>query len=236
MMLTKPAERDGKVLSDTELAVAIRHGDGTAFVLLMRRFNQPLFRAARSVLKNDSEAEEALQDAYLQIYRNIGTYRGEASMRTWLTRIVVNEAIARSRKTARRASVFVLRDDFADDPVGGGNMDEARTPEPEQAAMRAQVRDILEKNIDALPDAFRTVFVLRALEEMSVEEVADCLGIPEATVRTRFFRARNLLRQALSRHVDFALEDAFSFDGKRCDRIVATVIKRLQGANDEAPP
>ena len=228
-MLTKPAGLDYKPLSDLDLAEAIRQGDGAAFVFLMRRFNQPLFRVARSVLKDDSEAEEALQDAYLQAFRNMHAYRGAASMRTWLTRIVVNEAIARSRKAARRASVIDLHGDLSDEGIASADMDEHKSDGPEQAAMRAQARQILEKSIDALPESFRTVFVLRALEEMPVEEVADALGIPEATVRTRFFRARALLRQALSRQMDFALEDAFSFDGARCDRIVAAVIKGLEG-------
>lgn len=228
MMLTQPASVDYKSLSDLDLADAIAQGDGAAFVFLMRRFNPPLFRAARSVLKDDSEAEEALQDAYLQAYRNMHAFRGAASIRTWLTRIVVNEAIARSRKTARRASVFDLHGDLSEDDMASPDMDERSTPGPEQAAMRAQARQVLEKSIDALPDSFRTVFVLRALEEMPVEEVSRALGIAEATVRTRFFRARALLRQALSRQVDFALEDAFSFDGVRCDRIVEAVVRRLQ--------
>jgi RNA polymerase sigma-70 factor (ECF subfamily) len=227
-MLTRPAGEDYKSRSDLDLAEAVRQGDGAAFVFLMRRFNQPLYRVARSIVKDDSEAEEALQDAYLQAYRNMHAYRGAASMRTWLTRIVVNEAIARSRKTARRASVFDLHGDLCDEAIASADMDERQAQGPEQAAMRAQARQMLEKCIDALPESFRTVFVLRALEEMPVEEVADALGIPEATVRTRFFRARGLLRQALSRQVDFAIEDAFSFDGARCDRIVAAVIKGLE--------
>jgi RNA polymerase sigma-70 factor (ECF subfamily) len=229
-MLTSPTGADYKRLSDTDLAHAIKQGDGNAFVVLMRRFNQPLYRVARSVLKDDGEAEEALQDAYLQAYRNMDAYRGDASMRTWLTRIVVNEAIARSRKSARRASVIELHGDPVDEGIASADMEERRTPGPEQAAMRVQVRQLLEKNIDALPDVFRTVFVLRALEEMSVEEVADALGIPEATVRTRYFRARNLLRQSLSRQVDFGFEDAFGFDGARCNGIVAAVMKRLEAA------
>jgi len=231
-MLTRPTGVDYKRLSDLDLANAVKQGDGGAFVYLMRRFNQPLYRVARSVLKDDSEADEALQDAYLQAYRNIAAYRGDASMRTWLTRIVLNEAIARLRKSARRASVIELHGDPSDERRASADMDERRTPGPEQAAMRVQVRHILEKNIDALPDVFRTVFVLRALEEMSVEEVAVSLGIPEATVRTRFFRARNLLRQALSRQVDYAFEEAFSFDGARCNGIVAAVMKRLDSAVD----
>ena len=107
--------------------------------------------------------------------------------------------------------------------------DESNTGQPERAAMRADARRLLEQKIDELPAAFRTVFVLRALEEMSVEETAACLGIPEATVRTRFFRARSMLRESLSREFDYALEGAFGFDGERCDRIVARTLTRLAG-------
>jgi len=227
-MIPKMTGTTDKSLSDADLAAAVAAGDQGAFVLLMRRFNRPLYRTARSILKDDSEAEDVLQDAYLLAYRNIASFRGDARLLTWLTRIVVNEAVARSRKTARRAAVIQLGSAFDDADAASDGVDETMSAQPEQAAMRAQVRDLLEKTVDALPDVFRTVFVLRALEEMSVEEVAACLGIPEVTVRTRFFRARSLLRQSLSNQIDFALDKAFSFDGVRCDRIVAGVISRLQ--------
>lgn len=213
---------------DAELVRRIAAGDHHAFAVLMRRYNRPLYRAARSILKDDAEAEDALQDAYLLAFRAIGSFRGDARLLTWLTRIVVNEAIARSRKTGRRAEVIRLDGDRDLDAIAAeGNMHEYE--QPEQAALRAEARHMLETRIDELPDAFRTVFVLRALEEMTVEEVAVCLDIPEATVRTRFFRAKGMLREALSREIDFALEDAFAFAGTRCDRIVAGVLARLHG-------
>jgi RNA polymerase sigma-70 factor (ECF subfamily) len=216
--------------SDADLVSQIAAGHEGAFILLMRRFNQPLYRTARSILKDDSEAEDVLQDAYLLAYRAIHSFRGDAKLLTWLTRIVVNEAVARSRKTARRAEIVQLGPAYDQVAAGDQEMDDRCSEQPEQAAMRGQVREILEKHIDALPDVFRTVFVLRALEEMSVEEVAVCLAIPEPTVRTRFFRAKSLLRQSLSQDIDFALEAAFSFNGVRCDRIVAVVIARFQSA------
>ena len=114
-------------------------------------------------------------------------------------------------------------------------MSEAKPEQPEQAAMRAQARRLLEAKIDALPDAFRTVFVLRALEELTVEETAATLGIPEATVRTRYLRAKGLLREALAREIDFASNDAFAFAGSRCDRIVAGVLARIDAAGDSQP-
>lgn len=215
--------------SDIEMARRIAGGDSDAFEVLMRRHNQAMYRTARSILHDDAEAEDAVQDAYLLAYRRIDQFRGDARLSTWLIRIVVNEAIARSRKTSRRENVIRLDNDAewrnanTDSP-----MPTSTTESPERSAMRKQARRLLETKIDQLPAPFRTVFVLRALEEMSVEEVAACLDIPLATVRTRFFRARGLLREALSRELDFAFEEAFSFDGERCDRIVANVMARLR--------
>jgi len=193
--------------------------DLAAFEQLMRRHNRALYRTARSIVKDDAEAEDVLQEAYILAFRGMENFRGESSMSTWLTRIVINEAIARSRKKSRMADIIQLDGEAA--------MDE-HNEQPEQVLLRSEARRLIEQKIDCLPDAFRTVFVLRALEEMSVEETAACLDIPEATVRTRYFRARGLLREALSRELDIALEDAFAFDGARCDRIVANVLKRLQ--------
>jgi RNA polymerase sigma-70 factor (ECF subfamily) len=214
-------------ISDTELAARILSGEKSAFELLMRRYNRKLYRTARSIVKDDGEAEDALQDAYLLVYRNIGKFRGESSLATWLTRIVVNEAIGRTRKTARTAEIIDFGSGWEDNNAHEVGMSEAIAEQPDQATMRAQVRQLIEKKIDALPDAFRTVFVLRALEELTVEETADCLHIPEATVRTRYFRAKSILREALAQEFDHGLESAFSFDGERCDRIVSGTLQRL---------
>lgn len=219
---------DPAASSDSDIAQRITAGDQSAFQLLMRRHNRPLFRAARSIVKDDAEAEDVLQDAYLLAYRNMDKFRGDASLATWLTRIVVNEAIARMRKSKRRADI--IRIDGSGDSeteTADTDMNDAQAEQPERAAMRAEARRMLEQKIDQLPDAFRTVFVLRALEEMSVEETATCLAIPEATVRTRFFRARSMLRESLSQEFDLVLGDAFGFDGERCDRIVSRTLARL---------
>ena len=226
-------KKDSEPLSDGDIVRGIAAGDRQAFALLMRRHNRPLYRTARSILRDDTEAQDALQEAYLLAFRNIGKFRGESSLSTWLTRIVVNSAIARSRKISRRAEVIEIgadpdhHKDTAEAP-----MDCQASEQPEQSAERAELRRIIEKKIDDLPEAFRTVFMLRAVEEMSVEDVAASLGIPEATVRTRYFRAKGLLRESLARELDYALEGAFSFDGARCDRVVAGVLARL----DEVRP
>lgn len=221
--------------TDVEIVRRVVAGDKGVFCELMRRNNQTLYRTARSILKDDAEAEDAVQEAYLLAYRGMGAFRGEAKLSSWLVRIVVNEAIARSRKRSRRAEIIRLDGDVESRiTTEESAMDAIASGQPEHSAIRAETRRLLEKKIDGLPDAFRTVFVLRAIEEMSVEEVAAALNIPEATVRTRFFRARGLLREALAREIDFAFEDAFAFAGGRCDRIVAGVLARIEEsqAND----
>ena len=217
---------------DAELVRRVAAHDHEAFRVLMRRHNQMLYRAARSILKNEAEAEDAVQEAYLQAYRAMGDFRGDAKVSTWLVRIVVNESITRLHKHARRAEVIRLEGDDLDQDQHSSedSMNQSPPEQPERAAVRSETRRLLEANIDELPDAFRTVFVLRAVEEFSVEEAAAVLGIPEATVRSRFFRARGLLREALSKEIDVAYGDAFAFAGARCDRIVAGVMARLEEA------
>ena len=219
-------------MPDAEIARRVAAGDQDAFRLLMRRHNQTLYRTARSILKDDAEAEDAVQEAYLRGYRAMGSFRDEAKLSTWLVRIVANEALGRLRKRSRGAEVIRLDNDAQPDTEAAEeNVNQAMPEQPEAGALRAETRRLLEHRIDALPDAFRAVFVLRALEEMSVEETAVALELPQATVRTRFFRARGLLREALAREIDGAFDEAFSFAGARCDRIVAGVLARLnQGA------
>ena len=210
---------------DAELARHVAGGSETAFRLLMRRYNQTLFRTARSILRDDAEAEDALQDAYMAAYRAIGGFRGDAKLSTWLTKIVVNECLARLRKSRRAAQVIPIDGDAeAANAVAEIRMSQESPNPTETEAMSAQARRLIEAKIDDLPDVFRVVFVMRAVDEMSVEEVAAGLGIPEATVRTRFFRARGLMREALAREADRAIESAFSFAGERCDRIIERVI------------
>jgi RNA polymerase sigma-70 factor (ECF subfamily) len=223
--------------ADADLARRIAHGDVLAFERLLRRFNRSLYRVARAIVKDDAEAEDVLQEAMLRAYRAMADFRGDARLATWLVRIVANEALGRLRRRTRRGDVVPLRADAPDHGEFDCARDEAPMSvrqDPERAAMRTEMRQLLEARIDALPDAFRVVFVLRALEELSVEETAACLGIPAATVRSRFFRARSLLREALSLEIDRAYEDAFEFGGRHCDRITAGVLARIAAAN--APP
>jgi len=191
----------------------------------MRRYNRMLFRTARAILRDDAEAEDALQEAYLQAYRSLGSFRGDAQLSTWLARIVANEALQRLRKQTRRAEIVPLQS--ADGAELEQVMDSDMNQAPDATAARGEMRRLLESQIDALPEAYRTVFVLRAVEELSVEQTAAVLDLPPATVRTRLFRARSMLREALAQKIDVACEDAFSFAGERCDRVVAHVLARL---------
>ncbi|MGZ3184720.1 MAG: RNA polymerase sigma factor [Telluria sp.] len=216
--------------TDHDLVRGLLAGDEAAFVQLMRRYNRRLYRTARAILGDDAEAQDVLQDAYILALRGIGAFRGDAQLSTWLTRIVANEAMGRRRKAARRAEIIPLDADAA---AAMQEEEAMETDGPEQAAMRAQARALLERKIDQLPEAFRAVFVLRAVEELGVDEVAVVLGIPEATVRTRFFRARSLLRESVSREFDHVMEDAFGFDGERCDRIVEGTLARLHAVPTE---
>ena len=206
---------------------AFRQDDSAEFEALMRKYNRMLFRTARAILHDDAEAEDVLQEAYIKAYGAMGSFRGDAKVSTWLARIVANEALQRLRKQNRRGAIVPLRSvDSVDEinEIPEGSMSKT----PERSAARAEIRKLLEKRIDALPDAYRPVFVLRAVEEMSVDEIAEVLRVPAATVRTRFFRARSLLRESLASEIDLACEDAFGFAGERCDRIVARVMGRIR--------
>lgn len=218
-----------KDLSDAETARRIAAGDMDVLRMMMQRYNRTLYRTARSILKDDAEAEDAVQESYLLAYRAMGGFRGDAKLSTWLVRIVVNETLGRMRKRTHRAEVIQMNGETEQNSEAAeANLGEASTEQPENSALRAETRRLIEAKIDLLPDGFRAVFVLRALEEMTVEEVAVCLGIPQATVRTRYFRAKGLLREALAREIDFSLDDAFAFAGARCARIVAGVLDRLK--------
>lgn len=213
--------------SDAELACLAAAGNVLAFERIMRRHNRLLFRTARGILRNDDDAEDTLQEAYLRAWHALAGFRAEAKLSTWLVRIVVNEALARLRRRPRGAQILAL-----DAVMAEAEPAMQLPPEmgPDAAAMRLELRRHIEHHIDLLPLAFRTVFLLRAIEDMSVEEVAQALDLPEATVRTRFFRARNRLRETLAQDIQLTRESAFAFAGLRCDRIVAQVLAALAGA------
>jgi RNA polymerase sigma-70 factor (ECF subfamily) len=234
-MNTAAAPESAQHLDDTQLVARARQRDGAAFRLIMQRNNRRLFRVARSILGDDAEAEDVVQDTYLRAFTHLDGFRGEAQLSTWLTRIAVNEALGRLRQ--RRPTVDLKTIDTMNE------QGEARVivlpsarqgHDPEAAAARAEVRRLLEQAVDRLPEPFRIVFVLRDIEELSVDETASHLGIRPETVKTRLHRARRLLRRSLDRTLSTALSDTFPFAGARCTRIAANVLERL-GLSDQDP-
>lgn len=223
------AVRDGEPSREDDGALArlVAAGDRAAFTRMMRRYNRRLYRVARATLRDDAEAEDAVQEAYLAAFRSIGGYRGEAALATWLSRLVLNACFARQRRQARRDNIAPMVSTAGHGEVERDIMDMRGADLPDEAVMRAEIRALIERRLDALPEAFRLVFVLRCVEELSVEETAQCLGIAEATVRSRHFRARSLLRESLAQDIDLAERDVFSFAGRRCDRIIASVLERV---------
>lgn len=210
---------------DAELVQRIARRDHAAFEALMRRHNSQLFRVARTILKDDGEAEDAVQEAYIDAYRHAGTFKGGAQVRTWLTRIVINQALMRLRKQRRERVVVPFTGDAGHREV---DVADERTESALSAVSRAELRRLLERRIDELPLSFRTVFVMREVDELSIPEIAECLSIPESTVRTRLFRARALLRESLAREIDAATLHVFEFAGDRCDRIVGASLQRAR--------
>jgi RNA polymerase sigma factor (sigma-70 family) len=210
---------------DRSMAASIVAGDRSAFESLMRRYNRRLYRLARATLRDRTEAEDALQDAYICAYRSMASFRGDSSLSTWLSRLVLNECFARMRRDLRRQNVVPM--------VSGTRHDDStlmiadQSESPDNALGRAQIRDLLERKVDELPENFRTVFVLRSVEELSVDETAGSLSIPEETVRSRHFRAKSMLRESLTRELNLAERDLFEFGGAHCDRVVANVLARI---------
>ena len=223
--MLKRKNTDYAALSDNELTVRIAAKDVAAVRLVTGRYNQRLFRAAWSILKDRSEAEEAVQDGYLKAFNAIGTFAGKASLSTWLTRIVVNEALSRRSNAQRRSrllnqeSILVL-DEYREKLMAG-----SMTQSPEKALMRRQIAKLLETAIAQLPDTFRPVFVLREIEGLSVEDTAAVLQIPEETVKTRLHRARRRLQKELDPELCDALSETFPFAGADCQVMTERVIK-----------
>jgi RNA polymerase sigma-70 factor (ECF subfamily) len=213
---------DYAALDEAALAGRVRERDRAAFRELMARCNQRLFRVARGLVASDDEAEDVVQEAYVAAFAKLDRFRGESSLATWLTRIVINEA--RQRRRDRKPQVAL---DQLDRPGAAVVAFPGASDDPLAGAARAELRALLEREIGRLPAAFRVVYVMRELEELDVDETAAALGIRAETVKTRLHRARRLLKAALERRVDASLKDAFAFRGVRCARITERVLARL---------
>lgn len=216
---------------DAELVDGVRAGDPIAFELIMRRHNRRLYRLARSIIRNSAEAEDVVQEAYVRAYQKIDQFIGPHGFSAWLGRIVVNEALGRLRRGGHEISLDAY---LQDSDVRLIETMKSEQPNPERLAANSELRGILEEAIDRLPDAFRAVFVLRAVEGMSIAETAECLAIRPETVKTRHHRARRLLQNALGQQLDALTPSAFDFGGQHCDRIVTAVMARLATSFEDA--
>ena len=218
---------DYTAMEDGALVALVQGGDRGAFRHIMQRCNQRLYRVVRGVVDNDAEAEDVVQEAYVHAFEKIDSFRGEASIATWLTRIALNEAYGRLRK--RRHTVEIEHIDAVAQRPGKVVMFPNRfgSEDPAAAAAREQLRHMLEFAVDGLPEAYRIVFVLREIEGCTVEETAAALDVRPETVKTRLHRARRLLRKALQENVSTALTDAFPFLGPRCQRMTESVMARI---------
>jgi RNA polymerase sigma-70 factor (ECF subfamily) len=208
-------------LDDEEVVRRVLDGETGLFELIVRRYNQRLFRATRAILRDDEAAEDATQEAYLRAFAKLDQFAGEAKFSTWLTKIAVYEAFNRLRRAK-------LQEELPETMHNGDN--------PERSAYGGELKSAIEKAIDALPPLYRSVFVMREIEEMTVAETADCLGITPESVKTRLHRARALLRDRLERAIGLAAADAFSYLGSRCDRMTAAVMDRIRSSCEAGRP
>jgi len=226
MPVTRAQQVKAESLSDEELVSLARQRDEAAVRTITTRYNRRLFRIARSILRNDAEAEDVVQETYVRAFTGLDMFRGDSAFGTWITRIAMNEALGRLRR--RKPTV--------DWETYGENRHQAEiihfpasaaSSDPEKTMAQGQVRAVLEQAIDQLPDAFRAVFVARIVEGMSVEETADLFGLRAETVKTRLHRARVLLRSELDKQLGPALTSSFPFGGPRCERMTEIVVQRI---------
>ena len=233
--MTAQALADYESLTDMELAARAARREPLAVRLVTKRNNQRLFRAAWSILRNRAEAEDVVQEAYARAFAAMDSFQGQSALSTWLTRIVINEALMRKRSGKRRmaalgANSVLVMDEYREKLMGSPE----RRASPEAAIMRKQLAKLLEGAVEQLPEDFRTVFVLREIEGMSVEETAAALSILPDTVKTRFLRARRRLQQMLDPELRTALGEAFPFAGADCEALTQKILQRL-GLEDPAP-
>ncbi|HEY7546733.1 MAG TPA: RNA polymerase sigma factor [Blastocatellia bacterium] len=223
MVTTAAISAAASAMTDEEVVERVRTGETALFEVLMRRYNQRLYRVTRSILGNDGEAEDVTQEAYVRSYLHLDQFDGRAKFSTWLTKIAVHEALSRLRK--RHVMVEI---DTESGSIEEGMKLESKTPSPEQELLTNTMKIVLEAAVDRLPETYRSVFMLREVEEMSTAETAECLDISEDAVKVRLHRARALLRKHIYAQTGAATAGAFQFLGARCDRMVAAVLERIQ--------
>ena len=224
MVSTAEVATSQEPLSDEEVVARVLAGETGMFEIVMRRHNQRLYRVARAILRNDGEAEDVMQDAYVRAYEHLDQFAGKAKFSTWLTRIAVHEALARLHRGNRYQELEPMSEREGDPMDRFASL----APNPEQQASNSEIRSLLEKAVEELPDAYRTIFMLRDIEEMSTTDAADVLEITEDNVKVRLHRARALLRKSLYARAGMERKEAFDFHAVRCDRVVKNVFARIQ--------
>lgn len=218
-------------LKDEEVVSRVLAGEIALYEILMRRYNQRLYRLSRAILRDDDEAEDVMQDAYVRAYEHLDQFAGKAAFSTWLSRIAIHEALARKRRRGRIEELDAL-------PMNGDAMSilKSSAPGPEAGTAQAQARELLEAAIDHLPEAYRTVVILREVEEMSVAETASSLGVSDAVVKTRLHRAHAMLRKELYSLAKGRVTDLYQFHAVRCDRVVQAVFRRIKERKHDNSP
>jgi RNA polymerase sigma-70 factor, ECF subfamily len=222
-------EANANTMSDEEVVKQVLAGEIKLFEILMRRYNRRLYRVARAILGDDSEAEDVMQDAYVRAYTHLTQFTGQAKFSTWLTKIAVHEALARVRRRNR----FIEIDSIPESGRDSMSTFISKTRDPEQQVLARELNAVLEAALGALPKTYRSVFMLREIEGMSTAETGECLDMSEEAVKTRLHRAKALLRKELYGRIETATAGAFQFAGPRCDRVVAAVFDRIRSPQQD---
>ncbi len=208
--------------TDEEVVDRVLAGETALYEIIMRRYNQRLYRIARAILRDDSEAEDVMQDAYVKAYRNLPQFEGRSPFAAWLTKIAVHEALARLRRRQKfdQLDSGLEEGEFVVEPV-------SEAPDPEAATSQAEMARILEETLLALPEQYRAVLMLRDIEQMDTADTAVALGLTEENVKVRLHRGRAMLRRDISERIGASSKDVFPFMGERCDRVVRNVLAAI---------
>ena len=229
MKQVKTSERPADVVATGDEFDLVKRAiarDGEAFRVIMKKYNQRLYRVARGIVRNDSEAEDIVQEAYVRAFTHLESFRGDSSLATWLSRITINEALGRLR--AQRPTVDLVT--FESQRTAAEIIQfplTSKSDDPEKTMAQRQILQLVEQATDNLPEVYRIVFITRVIEGMSVEDTAEILNLRPETVKTRLHRARKLVREQLDKQIGPVLMDAFPFAGRRCERLTEGVLQRL---------
>ncbi len=221
-----PQSDTGALADDAALLQRALARDGSAFRAIMKKYNQRLYRLARGIVRNDSEAEDVVQEAYVRAFTHLADFRGDSSLITWLSRIAINEALGRLRTRRPTVDLVTLESHRTAAEIIQFPLT-SKADDPEQTMAQRQILQLVERATDRLPEVYRVVFIARVIEGLSVEETAEALNLRPETVKTRLHRARRLVREHLDKQIGPVLTNAFPFAGRRCERVTVAVLQRL---------